>query len=181
MRTDSLLDRTTRVGQGAFYTTGPAGVLLAGLVHGRPRTVVDPSCGDGELLVAARRRWPDTFLMGWDIDRRAVESARLRLPEAHLTVLPYGPQPDGTVRLGALDVLLTDPDMWAVDLVMLNPPYTAQKGRYRQYPPDVQRAMRDRELVIRDHVLTVWPAAGHCLDPNAVGTFFRVVAHWLLP
>lgn len=47
-------------------------------------SVLDPACGDGAFLFEASRLAPDRSLTGVDIDSRAIQAARTRLPQARL-------------------------------------------------------------------------------------------------
>ncbi|MDQ3402792.1 MAG: SAM-dependent methyltransferase, partial [Actinomycetota bacterium] len=57
---------------GAHYTpVGLAGFLadrVLRVVGGRPVRVLDPACGDGELLAAIGRGHPGAELVGFDLD-----------------------------------------------------------------------------------------------------------------
>lgn len=76
--------------------------------------VFDPACGDGALLLAGgrevRRQGGQPLLIGMDIMWEAVRDAHIALNAAgmHRHVLwcmPHGPQPDGGVAAGALEIL----------------------------------------------------------------------------
>lgn len=81
--------------------------------------IFDPACGSGTLLLAQaeqlRVRYGDQIrilVYGCDVNPQAVAAARLKLTHAacnielvDIRLLPYGRQPDGTVRLGALDMI----------------------------------------------------------------------------
>ncbi|MGX7823680.1 Eco57I restriction-modification methylase domain-containing protein [Actinokineospora sp. 24-640] len=72
-----------------------------------PLRVLDPACGDGELLAAVAQRRPDAVLTGYDLDERAVHIAQARLPDAAIAHKDFldGPPPE------------------RFDLVITNPPY----------------------------------------------------------
>jgi SAM-dependent methyltransferase len=89
---------------------------------GRPvRAVLDPACGDGRFLLAARRAFGASVrLVGIDVDERAVAAARAALPDAailHADAL-HG-------DLGDLDDLGELADH-GFDVVIGNPPYLNQ-------------------------------------------------------
>ncbi len=51
-----------------------------------PTAVVEPTCGDGALLVASQASFPDAHLLGLEIDPRRAMTARARLPGARIVV-----------------------------------------------------------------------------------------------
>ena len=81
--------------------------------------IFDPACGSGTLLLAQaeqlRIRYGDQIrilVYGCDVNPDAVHAARVKLNYAKCNIemvdirlLSYGPQPDGSVRLGALDMI----------------------------------------------------------------------------
>ena len=122
--------------------------------------VVDFACGSGRLLAAAYAAVVDRHvqaggdgaalhrplltdvLAGYDVDAAAIRQARQDLAAlgpadgtaaAHVAALPYGRQPDGGVRVGALEwlvsggVLIPDQELppagRSFDMVLLNPPF----------------------------------------------------------
>ncbi|MCX7592138.1 MAG: class I SAM-dependent methyltransferase [Kiritimatiellae bacterium] len=50
-------------------------------------SVLDVGCGQGCLLAAIRKLFPEVKLHGADFSRVAIETARKRLPEAHFSVM----------------------------------------------------------------------------------------------
>jgi len=88
-------------------------------------TVLEPTCGEGTLLLAAGRRFPRASLLGFDIDERYVATARRLLPP-HLAA---------RARVQVADFFATD---WRAQLdgtegpvlVLGNPPWvtSAQLG-----------------------------------------------------
>jgi adenine-specific DNA-methyltransferase len=104
--------------------------------------VLDPACGDGELLLAAKRwlegRGLAGQLLGLDVDPDAIEAARSRLPGAVLQV-------GNALVTGALDASLSeaereriapfDLDGWGpFDAVIANPPYVKRSWLQRAEP-----------------------------------------------
>lgn len=73
----------------------------------RPLRVLDPACGDGELLAAVAALAPDAALTGYDLDERAVAVAQARLPRAAIAHKDF----------------LESPPAERFDLVVTNPPY----------------------------------------------------------
>lgn len=51
-----------------------------------PRSVLEPTCGEGSLLAAAARCFPEAELVGFDISERYVALARERLPSTRARV-----------------------------------------------------------------------------------------------
>ncbi|MEX0848236.1 MAG: N-6 DNA methylase [Ilumatobacteraceae bacterium] len=78
----------------------------------RPVVVVDPACGDGRFLAAARRALgPRARLVGVDIDPGAVASARAAVPDAEII---------------EADALSFDWSGIEADVVVGNPPFLSQ-------------------------------------------------------
>ncbi|UVS76397.1 Eco57I restriction-modification methylase domain-containing protein [Actinokineospora sp. UTMC 2448] len=73
----------------------------------RPLRVLDPACGDGELLAAVAALAPDAVLTGYDVDETAVATAQRRLPNAAIAHKDF----------------LESPPPERFDLVVTNPPY----------------------------------------------------------
>ncbi|GAA4418713.1 N-6 DNA methylase [Actinokineospora soli] len=73
----------------------------------RPLRVLDPACGDGELLAAVAALAPGASLTGYDLDERAVATAQARLPTAAIAHKDF----------------LESPPPERFDLVVTNPPY----------------------------------------------------------
>lgn len=76
--------------------------------------VLDPACGEGSLLLAARALLPRARLAGSDVDARALAKARAQLPSA---------------LLSESDALLAPPAPESADAVLMNPPYVAAYAR----------------------------------------------------
>lgn len=94
---------------GQVYTPPGLAAEVLAKVAGTPRSILDPACGDGSFLVAARMRWPGADLFGFEVDPAAADRARERLPDARIEVAD------------ALS-LPVEPEF---DLVAGNPPYAA--------------------------------------------------------
>lgn len=94
---------------GQVFTPPALAAEILAAVPGRPARVLDPACGDGNFLAAARDRWPDAELVGYEEDAVAAARARERLPGARIEVADA----------------LTLPVEPAFDLVAGNPPYAA--------------------------------------------------------
>ncbi len=103
--------------RGQYFTPDPLVDLVLDLV-GRPwpgDVVMDPACGTGRFLLAARQRWPRVQLCGCEMDATAVEAARAQLPGAAIHACDF----------------LAEPTRDPVDLVVGNPPYVRNRGRKR--------------------------------------------------
>ena len=111
---------------GQHYTPAELAQFLArkaaAAIESNPRTltVVDPACGDGELLIAAAKAIRDAGhvapirLIGYDIDKRALDVAYERFSAAGLSA-----------ELTESDFLVEQRQLKnsSVDLVITNPPY----------------------------------------------------------
>ena len=114
----------TRKELGAWYTpfdlvdTVVDAVVTPEFVAARshPIVVLDPSCGDGRFLAAARDRiesfGASATLIGCDLDLGAIDAARAALPD--------------DAELRQADALATTWSARHVDLVIGNPPYLSQ-------------------------------------------------------
>ena len=114
----------TRKELGAWYTpsdlvdTVVDAVVTPEFVSGRSRPIVvlDPSCGDGRFLAAARNRieslGASATLIGCDVDPDAIHVARASLPD--------------DAELRQADALATTWPARRIDLVLGNPPFLSQ-------------------------------------------------------
>lgn len=175
----------------------------------------EPADSDG-----LHRTLVENVLCGLDVNRTAVQLAACNLTlgaptvdykRMNLLTLKHGPQPDGSVRAGSLDILgatsrkgsllglvrplrtmaglaahqvdsadaaefpLTD-----LDLVLMNPPFTNNRERNRQFGSATVKRMQKYELSIRDRIMTADESAGGVIDANSVRTFFTPLAERLL-
>lgn len=65
---DQRQRRNTRRDHDAYMTPAPlATAIVASLGKLSPRKIIDPSCGDGEFVRAARAQWPDASIAAIDI------------------------------------------------------------------------------------------------------------------
>jgi SAM-dependent methyltransferase len=109
--------RLVRKAQGRFYTPAPIALRLAELAlrplldAGTPLQVIDPACGDGAFLRAARAVMPDpsSSVLGVDRDPAACETCS---KEGHDTL-------EADALLAALPL--------GFDAVLANPPYLSVK------------------------------------------------------
>ena len=128
----------------------------------------------------------------------------------NLLTLKHGPQPNGHVKAGSLEILnmTSSPDsleslrsplrgigdleaeqvnraegttfpLRDIDLVVMNPPYTSNFNRHRQYKNAVS-AMQQHELRLKENLLARDPDAASVIDANSIRTFFSPLADILL-
>lgn len=107
-----------RLLHGAVYTPPTLALwvaeLLAARLSGTAGTVLDPACGDGELLAAIKVPLGNDWLyMGRDISRQAIEAAQLRLG-SNADLLPGD----------SLELPLTSSN--DVQAIIMNPPWGVQ-------------------------------------------------------
>lgn len=120
-------ERRKRLGQ--YFTGTSLGRVLAALAGvDKSSSVIDPMCGNGDLLVACAELGADASSMGAvDIDPIAIEACGKRLPES-ARVLGSAFDPGVLGRLPRLQ--------W--DLVIANPPYVRyqniSKGAGKDFP-----------------------------------------------
>ena len=169
---------------------------------------------------ALHRALVENVLCGLDVNRTAVQLAACNLTlgaptvdyrRMNLLTLKHGPQPDGSVRAGSLDILGTSDredslhtlirplrtmvglaaqqvDSAAdaefplddLDLVLMNPPFTNNRQRNRQFGRDTVRRMQRHELGIRDAVEESDEELSGVIDTNSVRTFFTPLAERLV-
>ena len=161
----------------------------------------------------------ENVLCGLDINRHATQLAACNLTlgaptvdyqQINLFTLRHGPQPDGTMQAGSLELLSTaasadslhslvrplrtqqgigavqvndtelDFALQDLDLVIMNPPFTNNTKRHRQYTDEQVQQMQQHELRIRDHIAMSDPAAGDVIDSNSIRTFFTPLADQML-
>ncbi len=201
--------------------------------------IMDPACGTGTLLMASLKTIKDRIaeagntaasgealhktlvervLYGLDINQVGVQLAAsnftLGAPTVdyqrmNLYTMKHGPQPDGTVKAGTLEMLTyADPHSLQslvqptgprpgvdgdhvgggdstfphkdLDLVIINPPYTPKHVRNQQFTDEVKDAMQDHELRIRDAVVATNASLRDVVDPNSISTFFTPVVERLV-
>ncbi len=123
--------------------------------------------------------------------------------------LQHGPQADGTIRLGGLDLLRDTvhgrkPDLFGYaktamvvdrgrpsrprpvhdlmepNVVLMNPPFTANDKRGRKYSRTDLKRMQREERALREVIAEADPEAGALIDFNSVSTFFTPLADAVL-
>ncbi len=195
---------------------GTGTLLMAALrvlkqrVHdaGRQAGGADAGSDDSDLYKAI----VENVLHGLDINSPAIQFAAsnftLGAPtvdyrKMNLFTLRHGPQPDGSMMAGTLEVLgfaeseaslrnlvrraearsvgaqLADSGakfpISDIDLVIMNPPFTNNVKKNSQFSPAQKKAMQQHELGLRDVLLQVDPAAGATIDANSIRTYFTPI------
>ena len=128
--------------------------------------------------------------------------------EMNIHTVHHGPQPYGTVKLGSLELLFDavgkiQPDILShakhapldhevstrsgrkshlnnVDVVLMNPPFTKTKSRYKRYGDVAAERMREREDLLKNRVLEVDPAMGEVIASHAIALYFTPLVELLL-
>ena len=199
---------------------GTGTLLMAALRTIKTRMRESGSLGEGNDEPLHRKLVEDV-LCGLDINRHGVQLAACNLTlgapsvnysRMNLHTMQHGPQDDGTVRAGSLEILrsrdggpnrtlfsmaskLSGTDTlgaeWEadetgrgflgdVDLVIMNPPFTANDKRGQKFTGDAKKEMQRHELRIRDGLLKRDEDAGAVINTNSVRTFFTPLADELL-
>ena len=125
----------------------------------------------------------------------------------HIHTMQHGPQADGSVKLGSLELLVDavrgdQPDLLShakhaplthnvggrdgeepvirdVDLVLMNPPFTNNKKRSKRYGEANAKLMQQREGRIKGRVSEMDGMAGAAIDSNSAESFFAPLAESL--
>lgn len=136
------MDSTVQKQNGVHYTpTGLARFLAAQTVacfepsQREPISILDPACGDGQLLAALIDSLRDRQLsvacaVGWDTDPTAVELARKRIQDTGVS----------EVRIDQKDFLAAGHSGQPFDCVIANPPYV----RTQNMGAEISRALADK-------------------------------------
>jgi hypothetical protein len=107
-----------------FYTSPELADTLVELTQKRRRTitVADFACGEGSLLLAAERRWPQALMIANDLSAQAIASIRRNRPQWQSACADFlNPR---SVRSSALRHHLG-----SIDLILLNPPFSRRDRR----------------------------------------------------
>lgn len=200
---------------------GTGTLLMAALRTIKARMREAGSLGEGSDESLHRTLVQDV-LCGLDINRHGVQLAACNLTlgapsvdyeRMNLQTMQHGPQDDGTVRAGSLEILRQRDDglqptlfqmasklqgtdtlgaRWEanetgsdfplndVDLVIMNPPFTANDKRGQKFTGDAKKRMQKHELRIRDGLLERDQEAGTVINTNSIRTFFTPLADQLL-
>lgn len=163
------------------------------------------------------KRLVENSIRGLDINYQATQLAASNLTlgaptvdyEAmHIHTMRHGPQPDGTVALGSLELLpeavgdgqqldllghvkqaavstqasavAKVPDIRNVDVVLMNPPFTNNEDYGRRFSAEVKKRIQTRKLEVKRQIDVSDAAASSLIDSNSVRTFFTPLADALL-
>ncbi len=166
---------------------------------------------------AAHKALVEHSIRGLDINYQATQLAASNLTlgaptvdyEAmHIHTMRHGPQPDGSVALGSLELLpeavgggrqldlvghvkqaavstqsspaTNVPDIRDVDLLLMNPPFTNKGKRNTKYSDDATKRVRQREATIKASVQEGDPGAAAVIESNSISTYFTPLAEALV-
>ena len=220
--TDTFVDWSDPEAVGRLRIMDPAcgtGTLLMATLQtikgrvGASRDVAD------EERAALHKHLVEDVICGLDINRHGIQLAACNMTlgaptvdytRMNLVTMPHGPQADGTVKAGSLEVLnaASEPDLRHVllphrdlasldaaqvdesedidfplkclDGIIMNAPFTDNAKRGRKYTKDVLKQMQAHELGIRDTLGQRDNAAGRVITTNSIRTFFTPLAEQLL-
>jgi hypothetical protein len=102
-----------------------------------PGTVIEPTCGEGSFLLAARRQWPSAQLRGFDVNPHHVEAARSALsgdPLAVVAVSDFFSTPwEAVVRASPGPILILGNPPWvtSAELGGLQSTNLPRKGNFK--------------------------------------------------
>ena len=156
-------------------------------------------------------------IRGLDINYQATQLAASNLTlgaptvdyEAmHIHTMRHGPQPDGGVALGSLELLpeavgggrqldllghvkqaavstresavAKVPDIRGVDVVLMNPPFTNNEKHGGKFTAEVKKRIQGRKLDIKSQITEADPDAGELISSNSLSAFFTPLADALL-
>jgi hypothetical protein len=103
----------------AIFTPSKLAERLVGAAKAtfQPRSVIDITAGNGELLRAAKKKWAKAGIFAWDIDSSITRNLRKRFPLWNISTRD---------ALG----FRQSPSPILFDLVVLNPPFSCRGGAY---------------------------------------------------
>ena len=170
-----------------------------------------------ERVREAHKRLVENSIRGLDINYQATQLAASNLTlgaptvdyEAmHIHTMRHGPQPDGTVALGSLELLpeavtsrtqlnlfsyvkhaavstqdplvAKSPDIRNIDVLLMNPPFTNKGKRNTKYAAEVAERVRKREAEVKARVLDADPPAAAVIESNSISTYFTPLADALV-
>ena len=165
----------------------------------------------------AHKALVEQSIRGLDINYQATQLAASNLTlgaptvdyEAmHIHTMRHGPQPDGSVALGSLELLPTAvgggeqlsllghvkqaavstresavanvPNIRGMDVILMNPPFTNNEHYGRRFSAAAKKGIQQRKLEIKRQIHGADPAASHLIDSNSVRTLFTPLADALL-
>ena len=170
-----------------------------------------------EQVRAAHKALVERSIRGLDINYQATQLAASNLTlgaptvdyEAmHIHTMRHGPQPDGSVALGSLELLpeavgggrqldlvghvkqaavstrgvavAKVPDIRNVDVLLMNPPFTNNEKHGRKFTAEAKRLIQRRKLDIKGQISEANPEGSALIDSNSVRTFFTPLVDALL-
>ena len=168
-------------------------------------------------LTQAHKKLVENSIRGLDVNYQATQLAASNLTLGaptvnyevmHIHTMRYGPQADGAVALGSLELLpeaigegrqfalfghikqavvstqgsvdAKTPDIRGMDVVLMNPPFTNNEKHGRNFGADQKVLMQKRKLDIKAQIVRADEAASEMIDSNSVSTFFTPLADALL-
>lgn len=106
----------------SFYTPKVLADKLVGYIKKRTfKTVVDFCIGDGELVRAAKSRWPEIECFGFDISQQAIDQTFLSHPDWHLSQMDFLDK----IARSKSEIIKLHP---RYELILLNPPFSCKGG-----------------------------------------------------
>ena len=165
----------------------------------------------------AHKALVENAIRGLDINYQATQLAASNLTlgaptvdyaAMHIHTMRHGPQPDGHVALGSLELLpeavgggrqldllghvkqaavstresavAKVPDIRDVDVVLMNPPFTNNEKHGGKFSAEVKKRIQGRKLDLKSQLNAADPAVSALIDSNSVRTFFTPLAEALL-
>lgn len=108
----------------------------------QPRSLLDPFCGSGTILLEAAHLFPQATLLGSDWDHRAVTGTHANAEAAQLAESIHLRTADArTVRQAF-------PEIEEVDAIVTNPPYGRQLGRRIKFVPFYAACLRELHTLL---------------------------------
>lgn len=106
----------------AYYTPTEIASAVVGAISARPKVVADFTCGTGELLQAARARWPNAQVIGTDINPGTITEVAKLMPEWNVAKCDFL-----SARARQRCEVLRE---WGgrIDAAVLNPPFSGRGG-----------------------------------------------------
>ena len=195
---------------------GTGTLLMAALKVIKDRALEAGACKE-EDLPELHRHLVQNGIRGLDINYQATQlaasSLTLGAPSVdyqamHIHTMQHGPQPDGSVRLGSLELLADavkgeQPDLFAnakhaplaheveakrvkedldvhdADVVIMNPPFTNNTKFAKWFGNAAARKMQERRIQLSRNVEMADQDAGGVIDSNGMSTFFTPLAEAL--
>ena len=197
---------------------GTGTILMAALKTIKDRlsaTTQDPTAA--ETVAKLHKELVENSIHGFDINYQATQLAASNLTlgapsvdydAMNIHTLKHGPQVNGTVALGSVDLLpnamgsseqldllshvkeaeVSRPDspeskvlsIGTVDVILMNPPFTNNVNRAAKYSAEDKKRMQARELQIKGQIRASDLEASELIDANSVRTFFTPLANALL-